>query len=56
LPVHRAIFAQNMVIIENLADLKPLLDKEFVFSCLPLKIVDADGSPIRAIAIVDAAK
>jgi kynurenine formamidase len=56
LPVHRALFARNMVIIENLADLKPLLGKEFVFSCLPLKIVDADGSPIRAIAIVDAAK
>ena len=52
LPVHRAIFAANMVIIENLADMKPLLGKEFVFSCLPLKIVDADGSPIRAIAIV----
>jgi len=56
LPVHRALFAKNMVIIENLADMKPLLGKEFVFSCLPLKIVDADGSPIRAIAIVDAAK
>lgn len=56
LPVHRAIFAQSMVIIENLADLQPLLGKEFVFSCLPLKIVDADGSPIRAVAIVDSTK
>ncbi|MCU0237044.1 MAG: cyclase family protein [Acidobacteria bacterium] len=56
LPVHRAIFAANMVIIENLADMKPLLDKEFVFSCLPLKIVDADGSPIRAVAVVPPAE
>ena len=56
LPVHRAIFAQNMVIIENLADMKSLLGKDFMFSCLPLKIVDADGSPIRAVAIVDPAK
>jgi kynurenine formamidase len=35
--------------------MKPLLDKEFVFSCLPLKIVDADGSPIRAVAILNSA-
>ncbi len=55
LPVHRALFAQNLVIIENLADMKPLLGKEFVFSCLPLKIVDADGSPIRAVAILNSA-
>jgi len=41
-----------MVIIENLARLEPLIGKEFIFSCLPLKIVDADGSPIRAVAIV----
>ncbi len=52
LPVHRALFAKGMVIIENLASLEPLLGKEFVFSCLPLKIVDADGSPIRAVAIL----
>ncbi len=56
LPVHRALFARNMVIIENLSGLEPLIGKEFIFSCLPLKIVDADGSPIRAVAIVDSAK
>ncbi len=53
LPVHRALFARNMLIIENLADLGPLLGKEFIFSCLPLKIADADGSPIRAVAMLD---
>lgn len=52
LPVHRALFARNMVIVENLGDLSPLVGSEFLFSCLPLKIVDADGSPIRAVAIV----
>ncbi len=52
LPVHRALFARNMVIVENLGDLSPLVGREFLFSCLPLKIVDADGSPIRAVAIV----
>lgn len=53
LPVHRALFAANMVIVENLGDLAPLLGREFLFSCLPLKIADADGSPIRAIAILN---
>jgi kynurenine formamidase len=52
LPVHRALFGRNMVLIENLGDLSPLVGREFLFSCLPLKIVDADGSPIRAVAIV----
>lgn len=52
LPVHRALFARNMVIVENLGDLSPLVGREFLFSCLPLKIVDAEGSPIRAVAIV----
>lgn len=53
LPVHRALFAGEMLIIENLASLAPLLGREFLFSCLPLKIADADGSPIRAIAILE---
>jgi kynurenine formamidase len=53
LPVHRALLAKNMLIIENLAGLGPLRGKEFTFSCLPLKIVDADGSPVRAVAIID---
>jgi len=54
--VHRALFAKNMVILENLVGLEPLIGKEFIFSCLPLKIVDADGSPIRAVAILESTK
>jgi kynurenine formamidase len=50
--VHRTLFAKDMVIIENLAGLESLIGKGFIFTCLPLKIVDADGSPIRAVAIV----
>ncbi len=56
LAVHRALFARNLLIIENLVGLAELLGREFTFSCLPLKIADADGSPIRAVAIVDSAK
>ena len=50
--VHKAFFARGMVIVENLAGLEGLIGKEFAFSCLPLKIADADGSPVRAVAIV----
>jgi kynurenine formamidase len=52
LPVHRALLGRGMLIVENLAGLEPLLEREFTFSCLPLKIADADGSPIRAVAIL----
>ena len=52
LPVHRALLGRGMLIIENLDRLDPLLEREFTFSCLPLKIADADGSPIRAVAIL----
>lgn len=55
-PVHKVFFAKNTIIIENLDNLGALIGKEFVFSCLPLKIAAGDGSPVRAVAIVDSAK
>jgi arylformamidase len=53
LVVHRTLLAKNMVLVENLANLGALIGKEFVFSCLPLKIAAADGSPVRAVAMID---
>jgi len=53
-PVHKVFFAKNMIIIENLDNLDALIGKEFVFSCLPLKIAAGDGSPVRAVAIIEA--
>jgi len=50
--IHRIFFEKNMVIVENLAGLEVLIDKEFVFSCLPLKFAAGDGSPVRAIAMI----
>ncbi len=51
LPNHRVILGKNLVIIENLCNLEPLINQYFRFSCLPLKIADSDGSPVRAVAI-----
>ena len=56
LVVHRTLLAKNMVLVENLANLEMLIGKEFDFSCLPLKIAAGDGSPVRAVAIVDSEK
>lgn len=50
LPIHR-ILLKKMIIIENLTNLENVPTNHFLFSCLPLKIADGDGSPVRAIAI-----
>ena len=51
-PIHRIFLAQNTIMIENLTNLQALPAKEFMFSCFPLKIEQADGSPVRAVAII----
>jgi len=51
-PVHRILLEQNILIIENLTNLQGLPGMGFSFSCLPLKFENADGSPVRAIAII----
>ncbi len=50
--VHKTLLKQEMIIIENL-NLEPLnVTHPFKLSCFPLKIDAADGSPIRAVAII----
>ncbi len=51
--VHQAFFRAGMVSIENLANLSGLVGRVFTFSCLPLFYEHADGSPVRAVAILD---
>lgn len=50
--VHQVLFDNNFVVVENLNRLEELLDKDFTFTCYPLKIKEADGSPIRAVAML----
>lgn len=48
---HKKLFAScDIVNIENLKNLDLCGDDLFWFSCYPLKLENADGSPIRAIA------
>jgi arylformamidase len=50
---HNVLLKKNFLLIENLCNLYQLPHREFWFSCLPLKIKAADGSPVRAIGIID---
>jgi arylformamidase len=52
-PIHTTLLEREIVIVENLTNLRLLLDREFDFCCFPLKIEKADGSPARAVALVD---
>ena len=51
--VHRDILGSSTLIVEGLVNMEKLEDKEFLFIALPLKIKGSDGSPVRAIAIID---
>jgi kynurenine formamidase len=51
LTLHKRLFKENdIVIIENLANLHLLGSELFTFCALPLKLRDTDGSPVRAVA------
>ena len=51
LRLHKKLFADKQIVnIENLKNLHLCGDELFWFSCFPLKIPNADGSPIRAVA------
>jgi len=52
LPAHHQLLGREMIIIENLTNLHAVPPAPFTFSCLPLPIRGADGSPVRAVAIV----
>lgn len=51
---HFSFMEKEIIIIENLANLNCIEDEFFILSVLPLKLQDADGSPVRAVAIVGA--
>jgi len=52
-PVHKSLLRHGVILIENLAKLKSLPRAEFLFACLPLNLKDGDGSPVRAIAVIE---
>ena len=49
--LHRLLFEDDVLIIENLKGLSQLTDKEFSVCALPLLYCNADGAPVRVVAI-----
>jgi arylformamidase len=49
-PAHRICLANDVYVIEGLADLAPLAGTRVTFLALPLPIVGGSGSPVRAVA------
>jgi len=50
---HLQLLKKEILIIENLTNLDSIGNQIFKFLCFPLKFEDADGSPVRAVAIVN---
>lgn len=48
--IHRILSRNNILIVENLTNLNKITLKEFTFTILPLKLKNATGSPVRAVA------
>jgi kynurenine formamidase len=50
--IHKILLGAGLVIVENLCNLATLHGAAFTFSCLPLRIQDSDGSPVRAVGML----
>ena len=51
--VHQIFAKKGMLIVENLANLDKIKSSKFHLIVLPLKLKNASGSPVRAVAFVD---
>lgn len=50
-PVHHTLLRRGVLILENLCNLEKIPNTSFKLIVLPLKLKNATGSPVRAIAI-----
>ncbi len=53
IPVHQHLLKKQIVIIEALNNVKEIPKEEFKLIALPLRIKHGDGSPVRAVGIVE---
>ena len=49
-PVHRALLAAGVIIVENLA-LAGVAPGTYELTCLPLRIAGCDGAPARVVLV-----
>lgn len=50
--IHEILLRHEIIITENLTHLEALPSSDFIYCCLPLYTREADGSPVRAVAIL----
>lgn len=50
---HAIAFNAGMVLVENLCNLDAISGRLVQFYALPLKFIDSDGAPVRAVAVVE---
>jgi len=51
-PVHTTLLRNNILIVENLTGLAPLIGQDFVFHAVPVKVEGAAAFPVRAYAML----
>ncbi len=51
--VHRTLLENGIIQIEHMTNLKSITRERFQVSALPLKLIGVEGSPCRAVAVVD---
>ena len=51
LRAHHALLNYGLVIVENICNAGELPSEGFIFSCLPLRLRDGDGCPVRAVGM-----
>jgi len=49
--IHRVLLESGVIIVEGLANLQAITKEKVTFMAFPLKIVDGDGAPARALVI-----
>ena len=49
---HRALFEQNIIIIQMVTNVGAIGDNDFILSAVPLKLEGLDGSPARVFAMI----
>lgn len=52
-PVHKTLFGAGMLVVENLRNLEKLAGYNFTFCAMPLPIGNGDGSPVRAVGLLE---
>jgi arylformamidase len=52
-PIHKILLKNDILIIENLANLKTIVGHRATIASFPLKIKNADGAPARVFALME---